>query len=308
MEYDGRLAFTPVTPEDYDRLYPYTSAFGEGSCQHSPVSMFSLSEKYGDCVCIEDDVLYTLRSNLCDDTYRVYLGPLCGNGMEAAFGRIIADAGSHGRMVRFFTLTEQSARILEKAFPGRFDYEEDRDMAEYIYRSATMAEFSGAQLNKRRAEIHTFWNTFGDRASVTRIRPEDHGECLAYERKWLADNLETHDMETLLRDARMIERQMALFDELHLSGVILRVDGRTCGFCYGTKLGDTYDVIVEKADRAVPHSYKVIRQESARQCAADCVYVNMEEDVGLPGLRALKNAYKPERLLKKFIVTERRRI
>ena len=308
MKYEEKLGFKPVTPDDYDRLYPYTSAYGEGSCQHSPVSMCSLTEKYGDSACIEDDVLYILRSHLCDDTYRVYLAPLCGKNMEAAFGRIIADAHSYGRKVKFVTLTERAAAVLQKAYPGRFDYEENRDMAEYIYRSSIMSEFSGGELNKRRAEVHTFWNTYGDRASVTRIRPEDFEACLAYERKWLADNLETHDRETLLRDARMIDWQIARFDALHLTGVILRIDGRTCGFCYGTNLGNTYDVIVEKAERTVPHSFKVLRQESAKQCAADCTYVNMEEDVGLPGLRALKNAYKPEYLLKKFIVTERERV
>ena len=35
------LEFLPVTWSDYERIYPYTSAYGEGSCQHSPVSMAS---------------------------------------------------------------------------------------------------------------------------------------------------------------------------------------------------------------------------------------------------------------------------
>lgn len=300
------LEFQPVRLEDYDKIYPYTSAYGEGSCQHSPVSMFSQSEKYGDSVCIRDNVLYTLRSHLCDDTYRVYLAPLCAdNLMKDAFARILTDAESYGKKVKFVTLTERAANMLEDAFHGRFDYEENRDMAEYIYRAAQMAEFSGKELRKRRAEVHTFWNIYGEHASITPIRHEDIPSCLEYEQKWLADNLETHDKDTLLRDARMIDMQMAKYDALHLSGVILRIDDEIRGFCYGTKLGNTYDVIVEKADRSVPHSFKVLRMESAKQCAADCEFVNMEEDVGLPGLRALKMAYKPEFLLQKMIATER---
>ena len=35
------LVFTPVDFADYDKIFPYTSAYGEGSCQHSPVSMIS---------------------------------------------------------------------------------------------------------------------------------------------------------------------------------------------------------------------------------------------------------------------------
>lgn len=299
------LTFTPVGLDDIDRIYPYTSAYGEGSCQHSPVSMFSLAEKYEDSVCVQDGFLYTLRRRLCDERYRVYLAPLGSGNQAAAYRRVLDDAASHGKRAKFMSITQTAANALEEAFPGRFDIAEDRDLAEYKYRTEKMSAFLGGPLRKRRAEVHTFWNQYGRRATVTRIGLEDFADCLAYERKWLEENLETHDADTLRRDARMIDSQIAHFDALRLSGVILRIDGVVCGFCYGTRLGDTYDVIVEKAERAIPHSYKVLRQESTRQCAAGCEWVNMEEDLGLPGLRALKKAYKPDCLLRKYIATER---
>ena len=300
------LDFQRVTLEDYDRIYAYTSVYGEGSCQHSPVSMYSLAEKYGDAVCETDGALYTLRSRLCGDTHRVYLAPLGKAGAREGFSRIFADAAAYGKKVQFISLTEKSASALEREFPGRFDLSEERDLAEYLYKADMMAEFSGGELRKRRQEVHTFWNRYGSRASVSALTPQDFPAVLAFERKWLAMNSETHDVDTLERDARMIEKQLAQFDALRLSGVVLRVDGEIAGFCYGTKLSeDFYDVIVEKADRFVPHSYKVLRQESARRCASGCAYVNMEEDVGVPGLRALKLAYKPDYMLRKFIATER---
>ncbi len=61
----------------------------------------------------------------------------------------------------------------------------------------------------------------------------------------------------------------------------------------------------EKGDRSVPHIYKVLRQEAVKQCALDCIWVNVEEDLGIQGLRELKFAYHPEYLLRKFIATER---
>ena len=45
--------------------------------------------------------------------------------------------------------------------------------------------------------------------------------------------------------------------------------------------------------------------ESTRMLLGDDDYVNMEEDVGDPGLRSIKSAYKPDILLHKFVVTER---
>ena len=300
------LEFLPVTWEDYERIYPYTSAYGEGSCQHSPVSMASLAEKYGDAVCMRDGFMYTLRSHLCDEEYRVYLAPLgCGDVAEA-FRRIFADAEKYGKKVKFVTLTQKYAIRLQEAFPERFEIVEDRNLAEYMYRSEKMGFFPGGMLKKRRNEVNAFWAKYGERAAVTRITPEDFDDILAFEHRWLSDNFESHDGDALAREERMIRSQLMNFDRMRLSGIVLRIDGEVHGFGYGTKLSDScYDAIVEKGDRAVPHIYKVLRQEAVRQCALDCDLVNAEEDLGIEGLRLLKYSYQPEFLLRKYIATER---
>ena len=110
MSENNKLEFIPVGLDDYSRIYAYTSAFGEGSCQHSPVSMYSLEEKYGDAVSEKDGFLYTLRSKLCDQDYRVYLVPLGNGNMKAAFGCLFADADAYGKKVKFVSLTEQIGR------------------------------------------------------------------------------------------------------------------------------------------------------------------------------------------------------
>lgn len=301
-----RLAFRPVTPEDYGRLYPYTSAFGEGSCQHSPVSMLSLAEKYGDRVCIQDDVLYTLRSHLCDDRYRVYLAPLGGGTARDMFGRILEDAASCGKKVKFVTLTEKAADALEEAFPDRFDYREERDLAEYMIAWRTMAEFPGKLHARRRTEIRSFWRDYGDRAEAREMTPADIGEVLAFAERWLRVNAETHDEAALQHEMCGIKKQLTHFSQLHLSGTVLRIDGQIKGFCYGTQLNDAcYDVLIEKGVRDIPGVYRVLRQESTRINVPAFSYINFEEDLGVPGLRKIKESYDPAFLLKKYIVTER---
>ena len=140
-----------------------------------------------------------------------------------------------------------------------------------------------------------------ERASVSDITPDDLDSLMEFEHKWMTQNRETHDADALDRDARMIEMQLRCFDELKLFGVILRIDGKIEGFSYGSKLNDdVYDVIVEKANRDIPHCYKALRQASAKQCSETCSIINYEEDVGIPGLRYMKCSYKPEYLLRKF--------
>ncbi len=301
---DGKLPFQPVRVGDYDRIYRYTSVYGERSCQYSPVSMFSLREKYGDSYCEQDGFLFVLRKNLSDDYIRVYLAPIGEGDWRKAFETIAADAAAYGARMCFMALTEKLAAQLEEVFPGRFLLREDRNMAEYIYDSRIMGAFEGSELRKRRAEVRTFWNTFGDRARVEPIVPDMFPAIMQFEKEWVTANKETHDMDALERDIRSVDLQLEHFEELRLYGIVLLLDERIVGMAYGVNLGDTYDVIVEKADRSVPHVYKVLRSESAKRVAEECPWTNMEEDVGVPGLRALKLAYKPAYLLCKSVATE----
>ena len=303
----SKLDFKAMTLDDYERVYRYMSSFGEGSCHHSFVTMYSYAEKYGDQICVLDDTLYTFRKNISDDEYRVYLAPMGKTDAGEAFRTILQDAASYGEKAKFFTLTESKAEFLREAFPGRFLIEEDRDYAEYIFPTREMSAFPGGKLKKRRVEVNHFWNLYGDRAKISVIQPSDHQEILAFEDRWLNDSSGTHDMHALEREYRMIRMQLHNYDVLHLSGVVLRNDGDVKGFGYGTKISDRYyDAIVEKGDRSVPHIYKVLRMESVRQCAMDCEYVNMEEDLGVPGLREIKSAYKPAFLLHKYMAAEGR--
>jgi hypothetical protein len=257
-------------------------------------------------VCIRDGFLYTLRGSLGDENTRVYLAPLGSGDLKAAFENIFGDAASEGKKTSFISLTEKKAETLEMLFPGRFSIDEDRNIAEYVYRTDVMSRFPGTALKKRRHEVHLFWHIYEGRASVEMISGKDAEDILRFEHWWVKENSETHDVFSLEREARMIEKQMAHFDELHLSGVVVRIDGAVRGFGYGTKLSDLYyDAIAEKGDRNVTNIYKVLRMESVRQCAMDCRYVNIEEDVGVEGLRALKNNYKPDHMLRKYIATER---
>lgn len=304
----SELDFRELSLEDYGKVYEFTSKYGEGSCQHSFITMYSLNEKYGDLICEKDGFLFILRIRLCNQDYRVYLAPLGNGDWKSAFERILADAHEHGARVKFISLTKTAAEYLEHEFSEQFEIMEDRDLAEYIYLTDKIARFPGVKLEKRRKEINKFWRTYGERAHVTTITRDDFQDILEFEQLWLEQNIEDHDMVSLKREQRSIQLQLEHYEELALSGVVLRIDGRVHGFSYGVKLSDDYyDAIIEKCDKNILNIYRVVRQESVKQCAMDCKYVNLEEDLGIEGLRNLKHHYKPEFLLEKFIVTEKQK-
>ena len=296
----SKLDLRPLTLDDLDKIYKYTSVFGENSCQHSPVSLFSTFEKYGDEFLLSEDTLFIHRSRLDDETHRAYLAPL-GENAAAGFQRISDDCAAYGKKVRYVTLTEQAAGILGRVFEGEYEIKENRDLAEYIYSTEKLATYSGSDFQKRRWEVSRFYKKYGGRFEVRRITPDDYEDILDFEQKWLAENCSPEDEDDLQKEGRMVSLQIRNYEKLNLDGIVLRVDDEIGGFAYGTKLNDDcVDGIIEKADRHLLQAYKVLTQEFAKLFCSECRLLNMEEDIGIPGIRSMKLNYKPLYILRKF--------
>ena len=59
---------------------------------------------------------------------------------------------------------------------------------------------------------------------------------------------------------------------------------------------------VEKAHMDYEGSYQVINNLFLKNSFEDVIYVNREQDLGVPGLRRAKESYKPIRMEKKSII------
>ena len=88
------------------------------------------------------------------------------------------------------------------------------------------------------------------------------------------------------------------WDALGMIGGSIFVDGCMVAFTYGAAVTtDTFDVCVEKADRHVEGVFAIINQQFAEHLPEQYIYLNREEDMGIPGLRQAKLSYHPEILL-----------
>jgi hypothetical protein len=82
---------------------------------------------------------------------------------------------------------------------------------------------------------------------------------------------------------------------------MLKADGQVMAFTMGNLIQpDTYDVNFEKAFAHIQGAYPMINREFARYIREkypEVVYLNREDDMGLPGLRKAKESYHPDILL-----------
>ena len=299
-----KMQFIPVKMELKPRIDAITKSWGEGSCQHSFVTMYALQEKYGDSVCMENGMLYVSRDHLSDGRFRTCLMPMGAGSIGDAVERLLEDTHSRGMKLKLFPVTENAAEVLRQSFPDRFRLTPERDWAEYLYSSRKLVELNGSELAGKRRSIRLFYRDLPGKAEVLPLTPEIAGEVESFHERWLVENKLTHDAAALERELRSVRLLLGQQRELGVMGFVVTVDGVIRGYCFGAPLSqEVFDAIIMKGDRDVRHLYAFMYQELGR-LGSCCEYINFEEDLGIAGLRECKLSYRPDRMLNKFCAEE----
>lgn len=300
------LEFKKITLADKELLTPYFEKYGEDSCQHSLYLMTGLSMKYGDEYAIYEDVLYVHRSLLDRDNLRVYLAPF-GEKSRAkqSLEVLLEDAKIHGAGASFFTVTERYKNLVEEFFPGRFLAEESEDYAEYLYLTDNLKILPGKTLAAKRNRVRAFYSEYDGTVQIEDLSESNIPDVILFQRDWIeAKRLEGVD-EMLEREHVAILYYLSHFEELDFKGIVVYVKGTVVGYAAGVLLNkDCIDEVIEKGRKDITGIYQVLCNEFAICCAGDCTWINREEDLGVEGLRKAKKSYQPERMLKKFILTQ----
>lgn len=301
------MKFNLITLKNKNILVPYLQAYGSDSCQHSFAQMVGLNAKYGDEYCIENDVLYIHRSRLDTDDKRVYLAPLGFKETQlfSCINVLLEDCASYNKKLSFETVTADFADSLQDAFPDRFIYSNERDLAEYIYTTESLATLSGSKLDGKRNHINTFMNKYPN-AIIEKIDVHNIEDAKAFQLNWLAERNSYEADSRLNIENDSISIYLNNYSAFDFDGIIVYIDGNVAGFAAGVPLSNQcMDEIIEKGNRAYTGIYQVLCREFADKCCKSYTYINREEDIGIPGLRKAKESYHPFKLLEKYIVTEK---
>ena len=299
------LDFKPLTLAHKQLVDEYMFKYGENSCQHSFAAMFCYKGKYGSSVREANGCLFVCRENLCCEKYRVYLMPMGGSDLAEAINALLDDAHSRGKLVKLETVTGTAKSELEKYCPGMFEASEQRDSAEYIYTAEKLSNLPGKEMASKRYDVNTFWRSYSSRAAIKEMTADLVEEVRGFQINWLKTRMRQEDKVQLKLENDAIMLGLDNFSSLRLSGILLYVDGVLRGYAYGALLSDNcYDVIIEKGDRDISDIYRILNMELVRRCCEGLAFVNREEDLGVPGLRKSKLSYKPDILLKKYVLKE----
>ena len=289
------IEFKPVTPRDKELL---TSYFFPGERRDANLSIVNLcSWQFLTCSSFAVvDGLPVLR--FCFDSARtVYTIPGGGVRAEEVVRQLARQAVEEGLPLYFYGIVPELRELLDKVFPEVFEYKENRDHFDYLYLRKDLAELKGKDYQTKRNHVNKFKKRYDFR--FIPLTAEMVPDCLRLYDEWGGERRCGED-EGLKQERQALTYALERFRELDVTGGSLWVEGRMVAFTFGAPVNyDTFCVHAEKALGEFEGAYNAINQEFAQYLPEKFVYLNREEDLGLPGLRKAKMSYRPVRLLEK---------
>ena len=220
---------------------------------------------------------------------------------DCCFANVISDLRdecfAHHQPFSIININQSGIDFLQRAYPGEFEFSGSMtERYDYICLRENIINLPGHALRPKRQHLSQF-PKFYPNHEYRPLEPSLFPECMQLLQRW-SDNAEAIG-HLQGADSKVMERESIsqVFDNWERFGAIggaLFVDGKMVAFTYGAPINvNTFDLCVEKADINYKGVYTVVRHNFMQQIPEQYTYINLEEDLGLPGLRRAKSSYHP---------------
>ena len=302
------IEFKSIGFEDLEIIRPYLRWDDVQGCEWSSVNLLTWN-RYGLEYAIVEGCLELRFIYDGQYTHTMPLPPVpdgvehprlaeAGDGnLECVIRALRDECFAHHQPFSINSLNQLGIDFLQRTFPGEFEFSEPMiERYDYICLKEKIISLEGKEMRPKRQHLYQF-PRFYPNHEYRVLEPSMFAECMALLQHW-SDNAEAigHIQGA---DSKVMERESIsqVFDNWERFGAIggaLYVDGNMVAFTYGVPINtNTFDLCVEKADIAYKGVYTVVRHEFMQQIPEQYTYINLEEDMGLPGLRRAKSSYHP---------------
>ena len=270
----------------------------------SPVNLFLFSDILHTEVAVQDGILFRYFQGNSDNC-RGYGAPLAACDFDGAkvLNVLRHDAERRDVPLSFCAFDERQTKIFDGLCNIRWS-SRDGD-GDYIYKRESLAQLSGKKLHAKKNLVNRFWRLYPD-ASYQPITKENIADALAVAEQWFAEK-EEEGVDADMSELAHIRKGAEHWDELGLFGGVLYAEGMPAAMTMASAISkQAIDVHFEKAVGAfaAEGAFAAINQAfAASDAAAPYPYINREEDMGMPGLRKAKEAYRPAFKVEKYYGT-----
>lgn len=286
--------FSDITADHIPTVEEIVRKSNQFASQYSYYNLFFLRIKYGTQICIKDDVLYIRQPNRDMNNYLSYLFPIGASSIEDALKNIYEHARQSDKYPLFWGITEEMLQILNDVFPNAFHAEEVRDWADYLYDSSSLI--------KTMKRANKFERVNAGKYEYEQINETNLSEVIDFQNWWLKENLAGNgDSKSLLLEHEAIIEALSLRNKIPIYGSCLRIEKEIKSYCLCIAQTDSFMILhVLKADKSYKGLYHYMIKQGILKLERP--YINLEEDIGIEGLRTFKMLLKPSQILTKYIV------
>ncbi len=230
---------------------------------------------------------------------QIRLRPPSGKFKKDIFDQVLRLAKKQDSDYPFGVIDEDTKDRISKEYPN-IKFMEHRDYFDYVYLSKDLAYLTGSSYAKIRNRLNKFKKFY--QYSVEKISKENMVEVKKFLKRWCL--WRDCESDPILEN----ERKAILFSidnyfKLGLSGILIRINDAIESIAVFEGMNkDTALVHYEKGSPDFDGIYKAINQETAKILLNNYKYINRESDMGIPGLRKAKLAYRPHHMVKLYHV------
>ncbi len=287
------LQFRAITMEDRQMFEQLSAGKQILACEYHFAHLFLWKD--ADEIQIARD-----GSDLFFKEHRVgcYLVPM-GQDPVLAMEKLVSHCKERGEKLVVYSGYQEFVEKLSA--DDRFMIRHERNYDDYLYAASDLILLPGKKYHGKRGHIAKFLREH--EAVYAPYSPSDLEECLLLEEAWM---MEKGAGEAECAEAGAIKNALEYGEVLGLSGGVLRVGGKIVAFTVGQRVNNTLGIVhFEKCLPGFEGAYPVIHQQFAAHTFSDLLYINRQDDMGLPGLRRAKESYHPIRMIQKYKITLR---
>ncbi len=181
---------------------------------------------------------------------------------------------------------------------ARFKIDLDMDNSDYLFKTADLAALAGRKFDGKRNLIKKFKSRY--KYEYLELKAENAAECLEFEDEWCTIK-DCDSVEGLDNERRALREMINNCSFLNLIAGAIKIDGRISAVAIGEKLNPkTLVMHILKANPNIEGLYQVMNNEFIVRQSRSFEYVNLEQDLGVEGLRKSKLSYHPLKMVKKY--------
>lgn len=287
--------FTKLQLSDKDRIEHIVARF-------APYSDFNFTSLY--CWNVDETAEFSIVSG---DTLVIKIPDyLTGEPVYSLIGGRMLDSTIYDvvTVVDNLRLVPESA-IASLADPKKFVITEDRDQFDYVYNLSDLTALSGKKFSTIRNKVNQFSHAHPNYhfSIIDSISDRERQQMKNIFTKWAEEKESSNDEIRMEREA--IDRFITGMVLDRMVAIIMYIDDDPVGFSINeiTRTGEYAICHWQKTLHAYTNCDSVLTLYSSNiLLERGCRLVNWEQDLGISGLRQLKQSYRPVEFLKKYSI------